>query len=100
MIEQLSFTNYIEQIKKAIIKKLKWEKIDSCYIALNPIEDYLIYSKQPVNKKNYYNYIWRGILNEIQKRTFDPKGYYTVYMCRNCHHVQLDNNVPCENCRW
>lgn len=76
----MSFTNYIEQIKKAIIKKLKWEKIDSCYIALNPIEDYLIYSKQPVNKKNYYNYIWRGILNEIQKGRSTQKDI-TQFIC-------------------
>ena len=100
MIEQLSFTNYIEQIKKAIIKKLKCEKIDSCYIALNPIEDYLIYSKQPVNKKELLQLYMAWHTERDTKRTFDPKGYYTVYMCRNCHHVQLDNNVPCENCRW
>ena len=96
----MKLANYIKQIEKEINKKLKWKKICSCYIVLNTLEDYLIYSKQLVNKKNYYNCIWRGILNEIQKGRLIPKGYYTVYMCRNCHHVQFDNDKPCENCRW
>lgn len=78
MIEQLRFTNYIEQIKKAIIKKRKWR--EGRGYPLFEIDGETI-----VMELDYFIAAGSG-------------GSVDGYKCRRCGHFQTSNNKPCEKC--